>query len=326
MSKIIGTTIYTPAAHEVFNKDVKSSYNNLTDKPKINGVELVGDKSFEDLGISGVEGAVGGYYTPIVNQTSDNEVEVSFTASNEDMETVSPVSIALPAGPQGDSGVYLGASEPVDESVNVWINPEEYDDLYSLVVSPTKAEVGQTIVVKEVDDKGRPVSWEYVDMTNTEVDHEAIEDAVEKYLTKNPPAGGGECSFHATATADGTTHTYVFSEDENGNPMSLNEVWIRTKYTGDTGYLITKINGTQISYRHATKTGYYESQYYTRFGDSVYGIISVTTDGDVSGMNIGFKGGGIAANLLNGRKIESVSVGGTNLAPPAGTTIEVFGR
>lgn len=168
----------------------------------------------------------------------------------------------------------------------------------------------------------------YTDKTMKDgIPSEAIEDAVEKYLTDNPPAGGGgECTFHATATADGTTHTYVFSEDENSNPMSLNEVWIRTKYTGDTGYLITKINGTQISYRHATKTGYYESQYYTRFGDSVYGIISVTTDGDVSGMNIGFKGGGIAANLLNGRKIESVSVGGTNLAPPAGTTIEVFGR
>lgn len=145
-------------------------------------------------------------------------------------------------------------------------------------------------------------------------------------LTENPPAGGGECTFHTTATADGTTNTYIFSEDENGSPMSLNEVWIRTKYTGDTGYLITKINGTQISYRHVVKTGYYESQYYTRFGDSVYGIVSVTTDSDVSGMNFEPKGIGIAANFLSGRKIESIAVGGFNTPLPAGTTIEVFGR
>lgn len=147
-------------------------------------------------------------------------------------------------------------------------------------------------------------------------------------LTENPPAGGGECTFHATATADGTVQLVIFSEDENGNPLSLNEVWIQVYYPADSTYLITRINGHQVSYRHGCKAKDYETHYYNRVGDSVYGLITKTTENNIGGMNTGLRAGGIAKNFLDGHKIEKIEVGGANytMLLPEGTTIEIFGR
>lgn len=147
-------------------------------------------------------------------------------------------------------------------------------------------------------------------------------------LTENPPAGGGECTFHATATADGTVQLVIFSEDENGNSLSLNEVWIQVYYPADSAYLITRINGHQVSYRHVCKAKDYETHYYNRVGDSVYGVITKTTDNDIGGMNTELKACGIAKNFLDGHKIEKIEVGCAvnGVLLPEGTTIEIFGR
>lgn len=50
-------------------------------------------------------GAAGGYYIPTVKQVSEKQVEISFTASKEGMEAVSPVAITLAAGPAGSPGM-----------------------------------------------------------------------------------------------------------------------------------------------------------------------------------------------------------------------------
>ena len=61
----------------------------------------------------------------------------------------------LPTG--GGSGVYVGTEEP--EDAQVWIHPEETADVEYIPV-PDAAQVGQTMVVKAVDDSGRPTQWE----------------------------------------------------------------------------------------------------------------------------------------------------------------------
>lgn len=70
-----------------------------------------GDQTFatdlrvRDISVTkGEPGENGGYYAPSVKQTSENTVEISFSASKEDMEPVASKSISLPAGRDGAKG------------------------------------------------------------------------------------------------------------------------------------------------------------------------------------------------------------------------------
>ena len=49
-------------------------------------------------------GAAGGYYTPIVQQTDDDEVMFAFEPSESDMPVANPRRVSLPRGPQGIPG------------------------------------------------------------------------------------------------------------------------------------------------------------------------------------------------------------------------------
>lgn len=69
-------------------------------------------------------------------------------------------------GPQGETGpsaIYVGVEAPENEDITVWINPED-DDFSDFISTPPTAEVGQTIVVKAVDESGKPTEWEAVDL------------------------------------------------------------------------------------------------------------------------------------------------------------------
>lgn len=58
-----------------------TDYNNLDNKPSINGVTLVGDKTTEDLGIEGVTD-----YDELENKPTINGVELEGNLSSEDLE------------------------------------------------------------------------------------------------------------------------------------------------------------------------------------------------------------------------------------------------
>lgn len=64
-----------------------------------------------------MKGDDGGYYVPSVDESG----VLAWTASEEDMPTVPSSNIS---GPRGESGVYVGEVEPIDEEVLVWLNPE----------------------------------------------------------------------------------------------------------------------------------------------------------------------------------------------------------
>lgn len=49
-------------------------------------------------------GGNGGYYTPSVEQTAPESMQVNWEPSDPEMPAVAPVNIALPAGPQGEPG------------------------------------------------------------------------------------------------------------------------------------------------------------------------------------------------------------------------------
>lgn len=56
-------------------------------------------------GGSGEPGADGGYYVPNVAQKSTDTMTVGYTSSKSGMPTVAPVTVTLPAGPQGERGL-----------------------------------------------------------------------------------------------------------------------------------------------------------------------------------------------------------------------------
>jgi hypothetical protein len=93
-----------------------------------------------------------------------------------------------PKGDTGDSGVHIGGTAPIDENVNMWINPDSSVRTLSFISSPASAEVGQTIVVKSVAENGKPVEWE---CTNTYT-REEIDAALGAYITDIDTLIGGE--------------------------------------------------------------------------------------------------------------------------------------
>lgn len=140
-------------------------------------------------GGGGASGEDGGYYTPVVTQPDADTMQVAYTPSKTGMPTVAPKSIALPAGTDGktayqyaqeggytgteeefakklaseSSGVHIGPDAPTDENVNLWIDTDDEPEDVGSSLDVT-AEVGQTIVVKAVDENGKPTEWEAVDL------------------------------------------------------------------------------------------------------------------------------------------------------------------
>ena len=68
-----------------------------------------------------------------------------------------------PQGPQGDPDVHIGKEEPTNLDTTIWIDTNKSEST-NYVNAPATATVGQTIVVKEVDETGKPVKWECADV------------------------------------------------------------------------------------------------------------------------------------------------------------------
>ena len=66
-----------------------------------------------------LKGDDGGFYMPVV----DSQGNLSWAPSNSGMLPVESANIRGPVGPTGESGVYVGDTEPTDEEIRVWINP-----------------------------------------------------------------------------------------------------------------------------------------------------------------------------------------------------------
>lgn len=83
-------------------------------------IELVSNKGAIDISKQLAKGDDGGYYTPSV----DDEGNLSWVASEEDMPEIEPVNIRGVKGDKGDDGitpVHIGAEEPTDDNVVIWL-------------------------------------------------------------------------------------------------------------------------------------------------------------------------------------------------------------
>ncbi len=83
-------------------------------------IELFNKNGSINLSHPLVKGDDGGYYIPFV----DAEGNLSWKPSEEGMEPADTANIIGPPGEKGECGVYVGATEPTEEDVLVWINTE----------------------------------------------------------------------------------------------------------------------------------------------------------------------------------------------------------
>lgn len=82
-------------------------------------IKLSGKQGSVDLSKKMLKGDDGGFYMPVV----DSQGNLSWAPSNSEMLPVESANIRGPVGPTGESGVYVGDTEPTDEEIRVWINP-----------------------------------------------------------------------------------------------------------------------------------------------------------------------------------------------------------
>lgn len=124
-----------------------------------------------DAGLfNGERGADGGWYTPSVTQTDENTLRMNFTPSKGDMPDVAHTDITLPGGGSGTSdhsklsnrdAVGQHPMSAITGLVDALAGKQPKGDY---IQNPLNAFVGQTIVVKAVDENGQPTEWEAVDM------------------------------------------------------------------------------------------------------------------------------------------------------------------
>lgn len=90
-----------------------------------------------------MKGDEGGHYIPSV----DEEGNLTWTPSDEDMPAVEGANIL---GPQGAPGVYLGEEEPTDPTVAVWLVPT--GELTDYVMTETEVKTLIDESLEEVED------------------------------------------------------------------------------------------------------------------------------------------------------------------------------
>lgn len=143
-------------------------------------------------GGGGGAGTPGGYYTPTVTQPDGNTMRVSYTPSDRSMPAVESSDVTLPSGAGGKTayeyaqgGGYTGTEEEfstrlaqeipaVDSTLTQSGQAADAaavgdrlsalsEEISDCIKAPPSAEVGQTIVVKAVDEDGKPTEWEASD-------------------------------------------------------------------------------------------------------------------------------------------------------------------
>lgn len=161
------------------------------------------------------------------------------------------------------------------------------------------ANIGDSVMVAAVDEKGAPTKWE----------------------------SSGWRTIAEIVTDDQAVQ-YELTEDSEGNPLALSEVILRYAY-GDAGYPYDAvwINGTKVSYRHAAVNNANQTFWLRKVGKHLWGIDNETNKTDISGMNLAIKACGMALNVFpNNEKITSIKFGAAYNDAYTGVTVTVLGR
>ena len=172
-----------------------------------------------NLGIQGPpgpQGASGGYYVPAIEQTGENELEVSFSPSLPDMPAVDPVQVELPhsGGNVDSNGCFVAQDIPPEDTSVLWIDTDDdSDDGFQEAVNTVLA---QAKASGEFDGAPGQPGKDGKDYVLTPDDKNEIAELASELVEVPEPSGGG---IAVTGAKVGQT-VKIAEVDENGVPTA----------------------------------------------------------------------------------------------------------
>ena len=88
-----------------------------------------------------MKGDDGGYYIPHVDENGN----LTWTPTDEEMIAAAIANILGPIGPQGPSGIYVGDTEPTDPGVLVWLIPTGQVSDYVMTETEVKTYIDESL-------------------------------------------------------------------------------------------------------------------------------------------------------------------------------------
>lgn len=135
---------------------------------------------------------------------------------------------------ESGSGVYVGTDENNASLAELFIDLDD-DESPSFVEAPPTAEVGQTIVVKAVDESGKPTEWEAVDLPSGGVANSKEWKMLRHFMLPDDPSTDNSGVTWSMSTKDGYTDHIAkikFDTDEDGNPFAVRDLLISVDGAG----------------------------------------------------------------------------------------------
>lgn len=230
---------------------------------------------------------------------TDKRIEKAQIGEMELDTTLTKQGFAADAKAVGDaiaassSGIHTGPNEPTNPNVSVWFDTDE-TDATDYIPAPATAQVGQTIVVKEVDGDGRPVSWECADV-----------------------AGGDKWELINSYTTPEDMVDIEIYTDLNGEPFALKDIGIKiVKNVAGGPMHIEAYDERSVMYRLAHfPSSHKQSQYYRKFYSDTFVISRWGTAADAGseGAGLGFTNpvARVANKILLSSYEQAVFVAGT---------------
>ena len=199
----------------------------------------------------------------------------------------------------------VNGTEP-DENGNVYLEIQS-----GAIPAPETAEVGQTIVVKEVDENGKPILWEAADL---------------------PSGGSGSLNDNPLElineiTLEEDVHEVLFNTEADGTPLELEDfyVQVQAKSTTDNTAGHTTVNGVFLQnfgfvVSNTTAFSEYTITYFLNIGQAII-------KGKRNGAGQGFSSSSIAAVVVN-RPITSIRfhMAASHIDIQSGSNFKLYGR
>ena len=209
------------------------------------------------------------------------------------------------------SNVYIGEQEPIDENIELWLDPtvETIQPIYP----PATATIGQTIVVKAVDENGVPIEWEAVDLASGGGSVSALD--WEYINTLSFVKDDGVASLYCSETAD-------------GNPFEYDEILIMNPSSDYGGNANIWCNRETMYFTDCAQI-----KSFLAFGNKKYCLLKtlIYTDGAQWILAESSSNAPVLYNISSAEKredgkITSVCVAKSNTSDNAQATLQFYGR
>lgn len=232
ISKVFKVNKRNKPADYVFTPTDQTTLDEILDR-----IEDLENRPSGDVSKENIQNAVNDYFekNPISVEEKDPTVpewakQPSKPKYTADEVGALPDTVAIPVVPSALPNPHKltingAVKAEYDGSSAVTVTIPESSSGGDYIPIPTTAEIGQTIVVKAVDENGKPTEWEMADMRGGA-----------------PTAADWKKIATVSFIQNDETVQHIITQDENGNGFSYDEIYITSTSTDGGGELIVWLN------------------------------------------------------------------------------------